>query len=52
MMNKDALLCEMDAFIKDFEGFRNMLAAGDVDGMRAKMRASTERRSLFDKPTS
>ena len=51
MMNKDALLHEMDAFIADFEGFREMLASGDTEGMRAKMRASTERRSLFDKPT-
>ena len=51
MMNKDALLLEMDGFIKEFNLLREMLASGDVEGMRAKMRASTERRSLFDKPT-
>jgi len=26
-----------------------MLAAGDTEGMRAKMRLSTERRAMFDK---
>ena len=52
MMNRDALLSEMDSFISDFQSLRKMLADGDVDGMRAKMRASTERRSLFDKPKS
>ena len=51
MMNKDALLTEMDAFIKEFYEFREMLATGDVEGMREKMRNSTARRSLFDKPT-
>ena len=51
MMNKEALLLEMDGFIKEFNLLREMLASGDVEGMRAKMRASTERRSLFDKPT-
>ena len=51
LMNKDALLCEMDAFIKEFYEFREMLATGDVEGMREKMRNSTARRSLFDKPS-
>ncbi len=50
LLNKDALLSEMDAFIEEFSEFRNMLAAGDGEGMRVKMRASTNRRSLFDKP--
>jgi len=49
MLNKDALLSEMDGFISDFSSLREMLAHGDVEGMRAKMRASSERRSLFDK---
>ena len=52
LMNKEALLREMDGFIKEFTLFRDMLASGDSDGMRAKMRSSTERRSLFDKPKS
>ena len=50
LMNRDALLSEMDGFIKEFSAFREMLASGDRDGMRAKMRASTARRCLFDKP--
>jgi prephenate dehydrogenase len=50
LLNKDALLTEMDSFIEEFSEFRNMLASGDGEGMRAKMRASTKRRSLFDKP--
>lgn len=49
MMNKNALLKEMDKFIDEFVSFRGMLASGDVDGMREKMRISTERRAWFDK---
>ena len=48
IMNKDALLREMDAFINEFESLRQMLIDGDREGMRAMMRRSTERRSLFD----
>ena len=51
LMNKDALLREMDAFIAEFASLREMLAEGDVEAMRVKMRISTARRSLFDKPT-
>lgn len=50
MMNRPALLAEMDAFLDEFSAFREMLAVGDVDGMREKMKNSTSRRSLFDKP--
>ncbi len=49
IMNKDALLSEMDKFISEFTAFKEMLVAEDVDGMRAKMRESTARRALFDK---
>lgn len=49
MMNKDALLREMDKFIGEFNELRQMLADGDVEGMREKMRLSTERRAWFDK---
>ena len=51
LMNKDALLTEMDRFIEEFEEFRNYLATEDGKRMREKMRASSARRSLFDKPT-
>lgn len=49
MMNRDALLPEMDRFIKEFTLFRNMLENGETEQMREKMRASTKRRALFDK---
>ncbi len=50
LMNKSALLREMDLFINEFISFRNMLEADDGEKMREKMRASTARRALFDKP--
>ena len=52
LLNKDALLKEMDAFISEFERMKKMLISGDREGLRAQMRKSTERRSLFDKPTA
>ena len=51
LMNKDALLDEMNAFISQFEMLKDMLINGDRDGMREMMRKSTQRRSLFDKPS-
>ena len=50
MLNKDALIEEIDAFSDELALFREMLINDDKDGMREKMRASTARRSLFDKP--
>ena len=50
LMNKDALLTQMDAFIGEFERLRSMIEDGDREGMRKMMRLSTKRRSLFDKP--
>lgn len=52
VMNKDALLSQMDSFIEEFTQFREMLSTEDVKGMREKMRNSTIRRSLFDKPSA
>lgn len=52
LMNKDALLTEMDRFIEEFTEFRTYLACGDGKRMREKMRSSTARRSLFDKPVN
>lgn len=49
MMNRDALLSEMDRFINEFLLFRDLLKNGDTEKMREKMRASTKRRGLFDK---
>ena len=50
LMNKDALINQMDAFIDEFERMKDMLISGDREGLRVMMRRSTERRSLFDKP--
>ena len=47
--NKDVLLEQMDMFINKFNDLKAMLQIEDIDGMRAMMRHSTERRSLFDK---
>jgi len=49
MMNREQLLKQMDIFLEELQGFRDMLAKGDTEGMRAKMRLSTERRAMFDK---
>ena len=47
--NKDLLLDQMNLFIDKFCDLKAMLEAEDIDGMRAMMRYSTERRTLFDK---
>lgn len=52
LANKDALIGMMDSFIDEFKLFRSMLDEGDREGMRQKMRESTKRRTLFDKPTN
>ena len=50
ILNKDALIHEMDAFIEKFTEFRTMLIESDKEGMREEMRRATRRRELFDKP--
>ncbi|MBQ9069913.1 MAG: prephenate dehydrogenase [Clostridia bacterium] len=50
MLNKDALLHEMDSFIEKFKEFRNMLEDSDSESMRAEMRKASAKRELFDKP--
>ena len=47
--NKSALLDQMTLFIDKFNELKTMLETEDVEGMRAMMRHSTERRALFDK---
>ena len=49
LMNKDALLYEMELFIKEFSSFKQMIENDESDLLREKMRASTARRALFDK---
>ncbi len=48
--NKPALLEEIDAFKAELLKLRKYIEDGNIDDMRAMMRYSTERRSLFDKP--
>ena len=50
LLNREALLSEIDAFADELSEFRRMLVDRDSDGMREKMRSSTARRALFDKP--
>ena len=50
LLNKDALLHEMDIFMDRFGELRRTLAEGDRDTMREMMRLSGERREKFDKP--
>ncbi len=50
LLNKEALLAEMDAFAEEFGAFRRLLETEDIEGMKEKMRASTEKRIKFDKP--
>ena len=47
--NKDVLVNQMNMFIDKFNALKAMLETEDIDGMRAMMRHSTERRALFDK---
>ena len=49
LLNRDELLAQMDQFAKEFHELRDMLADGDVEGMKEKMRLSTQRRAYFDK---
>lgn len=52
LLNREALLAEMDAFANEFDRFRTMLREEDGEGMRETMRRATARRMLFDKPKS
>ena len=49
LANKSALLEQMNLFIDKFNELKTMLENENVDGMRAMMRHSTERRALFDR---
>ncbi len=49
MLNRPALLHQMELFMGEFEGLYELLKAGDKEAIREKMRLSTERRSWFDK---
>ena len=50
LLNREALLEQMDAFANEFDRFRTLLRQEDGEAMRETMRRATARRSLFDKP--
>lgn len=47
--NKPALLEQMDRFLEEFQCLRALLCREDTEGLREKMRLSTERRGRFDR---
>ena len=49
ILNKEALLSQMDVFAKEFNNLRDMIEKNDIENMKEKMRLSTRRRALFDK---
>ncbi len=49
LLNKDALLDQMDMFTDELSRLRGLLESGDREGIREMMRYSTARRALFDK---
>ena len=49
IMNRDALLSQMDRFAEEFARLRTYVAEGNREEMRQMMKTSTARRALFDK---
>lgn len=49
LLNKEALLEQMDKFLLEFGKLRKTLETGDRETMREMMKISTARRALFDK---
>lgn len=47
-MNKESLLNEMGLFIDELTEMKHLIENEDSEGLKAKMRLSTERRSKFD----
>ena len=49
LLNKEALLSDIDRFMAEMQTLRDLLEGDDREGLRAKMRLSTERRAAFNK---
>lgn len=49
LLNKEALLRQMNIFIEEFTTLKQLLSDEDTEKIREKMRLSTTRRALFDK---
>ena len=50
LLNKEPLLEKTETFIRELEVLKEMLERDDLEGLKEKMRLSTERRSYFDRP--
>lgn len=50
IMNKQALIAQMDSFLSELSLFRDMIETENSEVLREKMRLSTKKRKLFDKP--
>lgn len=51
LLNREALLRQMEKFSAEFRRFHDLLETGDTQGMKETMRLSAARRALFDKPS-
>ena len=49
IQNKDMLIKEIEAFIKEVNHFKDVLSDDDEEEMKRLFRQSTERRKVFDK---
>ncbi len=49
LMNKEALLCQMEGFIREITDLKEMIANEEKEEIRKKMRLSTKRREAFDR---
>jgi len=49
LMNKGALIDQIDCFQKELSAMRELISTEDQEGLKEKMRLSTQRRKLFDK---
>ena len=49
LLNKEPLLADIDRFMNELQTIRNLLENDDREGLKAKMRLSTERRAAFNK---
>lgn len=49
MLNKEALLQQIDIFTNEFINLRNVIESGDTDKLRELMKLSTKRRALFNR---
>jgi len=48
-MNKEVLIEEISEFVNEINNMKSLIENDDIEGLRDKMRTSTERRAWFDK---